>query len=216
LAQLFDPVRAVHILREFQDSDSIYFSPIEEILTDPWVQGRVALIGDAAHATSPNMAEGASMALEAALVVTRMLVTQESPDEALSAFTERRRARLNWFGNERIAGIEPGLCLSTFAISLSVLPGRPCIGETINRCSTNDSAMADTVENLILDLLEWAGRKERTYQETMDAWRTSCPKLPVWEDATERGPVETAFLNGRSLVRVTPEGLALLKEKRPR
>jgi D-3-phosphoglycerate dehydrogenase len=40
--------------------------------------------------------------------------------------------------------------------------------------------MADTVENLIIDLLEWAERKERTYQETMDAWRTSCPKLPVW------------------------------------
>ena len=53
--------------------------------------------------------------------------------------------------------------------------------------------MTDTVENLILDLVEWVGRKERTYQETMDAWRTSCPKLPVWEDATERGLVETAF-----------------------
>jgi hypothetical protein len=75
--------------------------------------------------------------------------------------------------------------------------------------------MTDTVENLILDLLEWAGRKERTYEETMDAWRTSCPKLPVWEDATERGLVETVFLIGRSLVRVTPGGLALLKEKRP-
>ncbi|MGA2348005.1 MAG: hypothetical protein ABSF93_18495 [Candidatus Sulfotelmatobacter sp.] len=33
--------------------------------------------------------------------------------------------------------------------------------------------MTDTVENLILDLLEWVGRKERSYQETMDAWRTS-------------------------------------------
>jgi hypothetical protein len=73
--------------------------------------------------------------------------------------------------------------------------------------------MADTVENLILDLLEWAERKERTYQETMDAWRTSCPKLPVWEDATERGLVETFFLNGQSMVRVTPEGSALLSER---
>jgi hypothetical protein len=70
--------------------------------------------------------------------------------------------------------------------------------------------MADTVENLILDLLEWAERKERTYQETMDAWRTSCPKLPVWEDATERGLVETFFLNGQSMVRITAEGSALL------
>ena len=78
------------------------------------------------------------------------------------------------------------------------------------------AAMTDTVENLILDLVEWVGRKERTYQETMDAWRTSCPRLPVWEDATERGFVETASANGRSLVRATPAGLAFLKEKRPR
>lgn len=74
--------------------------------------------------------------------------------------------------------------------------------------------MTDTVENLILDLVEWVGRKERTYEETMDAWRTSCPRLPVWEDATERGLVETFSLNGRMLVRTTSTGLALLKERR--
>ena len=75
--------------------------------------------------------------------------------------------------------------------------------------------MTDTVSNLVLDLVEWVERKERTYQETMDAWRTSCPRLPVWEDATERGFVETASANGRWLVRATPAGLALLREKRP-
>jgi len=75
--------------------------------------------------------------------------------------------------------------------------------------------MTDTVENLILDLLEWIGRTERTYQETMDAWRTSCPRLPVWEDANERGLVERESANGRFVMRVTPAGLALLREKRP-
>jgi hypothetical protein len=75
--------------------------------------------------------------------------------------------------------------------------------------------MTDTVENLILDLLEWIGREERTYQETMDAWRTSCPRLPVWEDANDWGLVERGSANGRFVVRVTPAGLALLKEKRP-
>jgi len=75
--------------------------------------------------------------------------------------------------------------------------------------------MADTVENLILDLLEWVGRKERTYQETMEAWRTSCPRLPVWEEANDRGLVEAASVNGRSLVRVTPAGLALVQAERP-
>jgi hypothetical protein len=74
--------------------------------------------------------------------------------------------------------------------------------------------MADTVENLILDLLEWVGQKERTYQETMEAWRTSCPRLPVWEDANDRGLLEAASTNGRSVVRATPAGLALLREQR--
>ena len=75
--------------------------------------------------------------------------------------------------------------------------------------------MTDTVENLILDLVEWVGLKKRTYAETMDAWRTSCPRLPVWEDATERRLVETFSLNGSLLVRPTPAGLTFLKEKRP-
>jgi hypothetical protein len=75
--------------------------------------------------------------------------------------------------------------------------------------------MVDNVENLILDLVEWVARKKRTYRETMEAWRTSCPGLPVWEDATERGFVETAFSDGGSVVRVTQPGFDFLKEKRP-
>ena len=75
--------------------------------------------------------------------------------------------------------------------------------------------MTDTVENLILDLVEWVGKKERTYAVTMESWRTSCPRLPVWEDATDRGFVETRFADGRSLVGVTPAGLDFLREKRP-
>jgi len=75
--------------------------------------------------------------------------------------------------------------------------------------------MTDTVENLILDLVEWVGRKERTYHETLDAWRTSCPRLQVWEDASGRGLVETAHVNEQSIVRVTTAGFAHLKNKRP-
>ena len=76
--------------------------------------------------------------------------------------------------------------------------------------------MTETVENLILDLLEWLARKERTYQETMDAWRTSCPRLTVWEDANDGGLVETSFADGRHRIKLTPAGTALLKQKRPR
>jgi hypothetical protein len=73
--------------------------------------------------------------------------------------------------------------------------------------------MIDTVEVLILDLLEWVASGERSYEEVMDAWRTSCPRLPVWEDANDRGLIATERLNGRSIVRVTPAGLALLQRR---
>jgi hypothetical protein len=75
--------------------------------------------------------------------------------------------------------------------------------------------MSDSVENLILDLVEWVERTERTYSETMDAWRTSCPRLTVWEDASGRGLVETTSVNGVRFVRVTPTGLSLLNEATP-
>jgi len=52
------------------------------------------------------------------------------------------------------------------------------------------ATMAETVDSLILDLLEWLGSHPRPYAEVLDAWRTSCPRLPVWEEANERGYVE--------------------------
>jgi hypothetical protein len=76
--------------------------------------------------------------------------------------------------------------------------------------------MSDVVESLILDLVEWVAGKERTYEEAMNAWRTSCPRLPVWEDANDRGLIAVATADGRSLVRATPAGLALLAWHRPK
>jgi hypothetical protein len=70
------------------------------------------------------------------------------------------------------------------------------------------------VETLVLDLLEWLASGERTYEEVMDAWRTSCPRLQVWEDANDRGLITRESGNGRKLVRPSPAGLALLKQRR--
>ncbi len=68
--------------------------------------------------------------------------------------------------------------------------------------------MSDAVvDNLILDLLEWLIQKDRTYEETIDAWRTSCPKLLVWEDANEAGLMAVEKVNARRIVRVTSSGL---------
>jgi hypothetical protein len=72
-----------------------------------------------------------------------------------------------------------------------------------------------TVDVLVLDLLEWLSSRDRSYEETMDAWRTSCPRLTVWEDANDRGLVRVEHCNGRSAVRVTPAGIELLKSKVP-
>ena len=73
------------------------------------------------------------------------------------------------------------------------------------------------VESLIVDLLEWiSNRPERTYEQVMEAWRTSCPRLTVWEDANDRGLVTAEYTNGRNLVRVTAAGLTHLAQHRPR
>ncbi len=72
--------------------------------------------------------------------------------------------------------------------------------------------MDDTVEALILDLLDWLTLRDRTYEEVMDAWRTSCPRLPVWEDANDRGLIVQENVNGNCIVRVTPVGIALLEK----
>jgi D-3-phosphoglycerate dehydrogenase / 2-oxoglutarate reductase len=75
--------------------------------------------------------------------------------------------------------------------------------------------MSDAVvDALTFDLLEWLAAGERTYAEAMDAWRTSCPKLPVWEDANDRGFIATETVNGLEVVRVTRLGFALLERSR--
>lgn len=47
--------------------------------------------------------------------------------------------------------------------------------------------MQDPLEALLLELLAWIGPEPRPYAECLEAWRTSCPRLPVWEEATDRG-----------------------------
>jgi len=72
------------------------------------------------------------------------------------------------------------------------------------------------IEPLILDLLEWLDREPRPYLEVMDAWRTSCPRLSVWEDSVDRGFVTRARMSGEdAIVQVTEGGREFLRRKRP-
>jgi len=74
--------------------------------------------------------------------------------------------------------------------------------------------MSDAIEPLILDLLEFVGAGSRPYQEVMDAWRTSCPRLPIWEEATARGLLVRQRDADGAVVAVTPAGQELLKASR--
>jgi hypothetical protein len=67
--------------------------------------------------------------------------------------------------------------------------------------------MPDAVDALILDLLEWIGPARRPYPEVMEAWRTSCPRLPVWEDANDRGFLLRTHVPGQGeLIALSPAG----------
>jgi hypothetical protein len=74
--------------------------------------------------------------------------------------------------------------------------------------------MSDVVEPLIFDLLEWLAKGERTYEEVMEAWRTSCPMLPVWEDANDRGFISQKRVDGRTLVKLTAAGQKFLEQRK--
>lgn len=67
-------------------------------------------------------------------------------------------------------------------------------------------------QSLILDLVEWIAERPRGYAAVMDAWRTSCPRLTIWEDAVEARFVRVQSAENREKqVVVTEKGLAFLQ-----
>ncbi|HXC55247.1 MAG TPA: hypothetical protein VNU97_08135 [Rhizomicrobium sp.] len=75
--------------------------------------------------------------------------------------------------------------------------------------------MSDIVEPLLVDLVAFVAREERPYLELMDAWRTSCPRLPVWEEANARGLVTRVGTPQGAVVRATAKGRAFIAQARP-
>jgi 2-polyprenyl-6-methoxyphenol hydroxylase-like FAD-dependent oxidoreductase len=76
--------------------EAIHCGPIEWLQLEQWHRGRVVLIGDAAHASSPMMGQGGSMALEDAMVLAELLPEARQVATALDAFVARRRSRVGW------------------------------------------------------------------------------------------------------------------------
>jgi hypothetical protein len=73
-----------------------------------------------------------------------------------------------------------------------------------------DQPIAVDNKPLVLDLIAWVAERPRPYAEVMEAWRTSCPRLPIWEDAVDLGLVTCAG----DVVSATGAGLAFLRAER--
>ena len=91
------------------DDSQIIYRPLEQLLLPrPWSKGRVVLIGDAVHATTPHLASGACIGIEDAIVLAEELDKADSVADALAAFEERRweRCRMVVENSGRVAEIE--------------------------------------------------------------------------------------------------------------
>ncbi|MEO5838542.1 MAG: FAD-dependent monooxygenase [Acidimicrobiales bacterium] len=84
---------AIELLR---DDPNLHFGPAEEIERDEWRAGRALLIGDAAHACSPTLAQGGSLAIEDAIVLAELLTNEPAIDNAIDKFVARRQPRAQW------------------------------------------------------------------------------------------------------------------------
>ena len=70
-----------------------------------------------------------------------------------------------------------------------------------------------SVDDLILDLLAFVATRERPYEEVMEAWRTSCPRLPVWEEANARALITRVRIDGIASVQITEAGRLWLQKR---
>ncbi|MBD0693444.1 FAD-dependent monooxygenase [Streptomyces sp. CBMA123] len=84
-------------LAQVTDPAAVVYSRISQVTVgEPWHVGRIVLAGDAAHASTPHLAQGAAMAVEDALVLAQSLDSADGVPAALTAWEERRRPRAMW------------------------------------------------------------------------------------------------------------------------
>jgi hypothetical protein len=70
-----------------------------------------------------------------------------------------------------------------------------------------------TLDPLVLDLVAFVARGPRPYDEVIDAWRTSCPRLTVWEDAIDRGLIARGRAEDKTMiVQATSDGIRFLQD----
>ncbi|MBC5766757.1 FAD-dependent oxidoreductase [Ramlibacter albus] len=108
LAPFPDPMLQT-VREQLQENSQIVFRPLEGLLLpQPWYHGRVVLIGDSVHATTPHLASGACIGIEDALVLAEEIGRSSEVPAALEAFQARRweRCRMVVDNSGRLGQIE--------------------------------------------------------------------------------------------------------------
>lgn len=89
---------------QISDNDGVVYRPLEAMMVHgPWSKGRVVLLGDAVHATTPHLGQGAGMAIEDAIVLAEELDKAESPQAAFAAYRDRRYERCRYIVEQSLA-----------------------------------------------------------------------------------------------------------------
>lgn len=109
LLQTFASPTIQRIADNLSEESQIVYRPLEQMLMPrPWYKGRVVLIGDAVHATTPHLAAGACIGIEDAMVLAEEVARGTDTESALAAFEARRweRCRMVVENSGRLADIE--------------------------------------------------------------------------------------------------------------
>jgi 2-polyprenyl-6-methoxyphenol hydroxylase-like FAD-dependent oxidoreductase len=92
------------LAEQITDDDGVVYRPLETLLVEgPWHKGRVVLLGDAVHATTPHLGQGAGMAIEDSIVLAEELARAETPGDAFTAWRARRFERCAYIVRESLA-----------------------------------------------------------------------------------------------------------------
>jgi 2-polyprenyl-6-methoxyphenol hydroxylase-like FAD-dependent oxidoreductase len=95
-------VRVQEYLASIERDDQVICSAMEWMESKKWYSGRVVLVGDAAHASSPMMGQGGCMAMEDACVLADELRAAATVESALASYVSRRTARVKWVQQQSI------------------------------------------------------------------------------------------------------------------
>ena len=96
--------RIQELAAEITDDQGVVYRPLEAMMVHgQWSKGRIVLLGDAVHATTPHLGQGAGMAIEDAIVLADEIGKADSVEEAFAAYRDRRYGRCRYIVESSLA-----------------------------------------------------------------------------------------------------------------